>query len=344
MRILIGYRYGVVGGVCTQLFNRMKHVGGLEGVDVTFFFVRDYGAQAMLESYGRVVVGEPEVMKSLLQRERFDVVDIIDTPELLDVALAVDPSRVVVEVHTTYEVALEYLRDCAARRFIVPSQYSRRLLVEEFGVSESNVEVVSNCVDASLFAVDGAAPLERTIVSWVGKLDEHKNWPAFVELAGLVAAGERDVEFWMIGGEGSSQLAKAALLEMVSGYGLDGRLRWFSHLDYAAMPKLHAAVGASGGVNVVTSRDESFGMSVAEALLAGCPVVAPRVGALSELWDGPALRLYAANDQGAAGRAIRRALRDDGVARRVLLDARPTLAERWAPPRAGEAWLTALRT
>jgi glycosyltransferase involved in cell wall biosynthesis len=63
------------------------------------------------------------------------------------------------------------------------------------------------------------------------------------------------------------------------------------------MPQLYSAVAASGGVSLVTSRDESFGMSVAESILCGCPVVATNVGAIPEICsDADALRLYELGD------------------------------------------------
>jgi glycosyltransferase involved in cell wall biosynthesis len=44
---------------------------------------------------------------------------------------------------------------------------------------------------------------------------------------------------------------------------------------------------ASGGCLLITSQNESFGMTAAEALACRCPVVASRVGALPDLLTGP---------------------------------------------------------
>jgi hypothetical protein len=64
---------------------------------------------------------------------------------------------------------------------------------------------------------------------------------------------------------------------------LGNRVRWLCQVDYSCMPRLYSMVSRSGGCVVVTSSDESFGMSVAEAMVCGCPIIATRVGALPEL-------------------------------------------------------------
>ena len=49
------------------------------------------------------------------------------------------------------------------------------------------------------------------------------------------------------------------------------------------MSDLYSIINNRGGLSLVTSHCESFGMSVLESLLAGCPVVSTRVGALPEI-------------------------------------------------------------
>jgi hypothetical protein len=40
VRLLVGYRYGILGGVCTQLESRMRHLSGVPDLAVEFAFRR----------------------------------------------------------------------------------------------------------------------------------------------------------------------------------------------------------------------------------------------------------------------------------------------------------------
>ena len=48
---------------------------------------------------------------------------------------------------------------------------------------------------------------------------------------------------------------------------------------------MYSLATSRGGVNLVTSHGESFGMAVLESLLAKCPIISTDVGALSEITD-----------------------------------------------------------
>jgi glycosyltransferase involved in cell wall biosynthesis len=63
------------------------------------------------------------------------------------------------------------------------------------------------------------------------------------------------------------------------------------------MPELYSLVANRGGLSLVTSHCESFGMSVLESLLTGCPIVSSNVGALPEITPPESyFRLYELHD------------------------------------------------
>lgn len=344
-RILFGYRYGIIGGVCTQLASRMQSLSRMPDVEVEFAFGGDYGAGAMLAPFGRVhVVPEAAARRALLHDPRFDVLAIIDTPEMIRDAQGA-PGRLVVEVHTTVKRNLAYVEDPALRatRYLVPSRYSKHL-VETRGVPADRITIVPNVVDGDRFRPVALTPPQHPVVSWVGKLDDHKRWPDFLEVGATVCGHRPDARLWMLGGETAPEVTAELLFEAAGTAGVVDRLRWFGRVDYGAMPRVHSAVARSGGVTVVTSIDESFGMSVAEALLSGCPAVLPAVGALPELAPGaPYARLYRPGDLEQAADAAAALLGPDGPAARAALAAdRATLAERWSPDTVGPQLMAAL--
>lgn len=351
MRVSFAYRYGILGGVATQLANRMQYLRTVPGLEVEFFFLEDHGVGPTLAPYGPVCFpGSAAEAVERIRRSESDVVVVIDTRELLEGLGAPDrAAALVAEVHTTTELGLRYLESRAftADLFLVPSEYSRRLLADRFGIA--GAEVIPNIVDPELFYPLSSAELpeliERPVVAWVGKLDGHKNWELFLEAAASITERRPEVEYWLIGGETAPEETGLAMLHAADGLGVLHRLRWFPRVGYRAMRRVHGYVAASGGCALVTSRDESFGMSVAEALLSGCPVVASRVGALPELAvDRPYLELYPLGDVERASEQVLGLLeRGRGARARAALSADlPELRVRLAPSTVGPLYLETL--
>jgi glycosyltransferase involved in cell wall biosynthesis len=93
-----------------------------------------------------------------------------------------------------------------------------------------------------------------------------------------------------------------------AGIGASGEVRFLGHVEDAVLARLRAGAALA----IVPSRSaETFGMAAAEAMAAGLPVLASRVGALPELV--PEEGLVPAGDAAALARAIER-LWQDGAA------------------------------
>jgi glycosyltransferase involved in cell wall biosynthesis len=83
---------------------------------------------------------------------------------------------------------------------------------------------------------------------------------------------------------------------------------------------------------------ESFGIAACEALVAGRPVVATRVGALPEVLDGvPGAELVPPGNQGSLARAVVTTLKDAEASRRALAGGQ-AIAKRFPPERSLETF------
>ena len=93
----------------------------------------------------------------------------------------------------------------------------------------------------------------------------------------------------------------------------DSEVRFVGHVDDAEL----AALRAGAAIALVPSRSaETFGVAAAEAMAAGLPVAASRVGALGELLDEQ--NLVPPGDAGALAQAIGRLAGDRAAGERGL--------------------------
>ena len=104
-------------------------------------------------------------------------------------------------------------------------------------------------------------------------------------------------------------------------------------------PDMRGAYAAASVVaNPSRTHPESFGMAACEALVAGRPVVATRVGAVSEVLDGvPGAELVPPGDQASLARAMVMTLKDAEASRRALAGGE-AIAKRFPPARSLETF------
>lgn len=302
MKILYCYRYGILGGVSTQLLNRIRVLSNDDQrIEAHLLFGKDYGISTTLAGYPHLVFERDMKRSADYARDGgFDAIVVIDSPEYLD-AFRELHVPIVIEVHTTVEQGLRYLGEKRRRPvgFVVPSQFSRHLLEDRFGYGvDEPIEVVPNSLDPRLFPRLDVSPVPQwPVFAWVGKLDDHKNWRGFLEVASRISSQSSQAEFWLVGGETAPAAVEEEMIDELARRDLTSRARWLPRVEYGAMHRLYAAVRQSGGSVVATTIAESFGMSILEALLCGCPVVAPRVGGIPEIApDKGYLRLYELGD------------------------------------------------
>jgi glycosyltransferase involved in cell wall biosynthesis len=114
-----------------------------------------------------------------------------------------------------------------------------------------------------------------------------------------------------------------------------------SAVTFAGYERDMAGAYAAAAVVVNPARHthaESFGIAACEALVAGRPVVATRVGALPEVLDGvPGAELVAPGNQGSLARAVVATLKDDEAPRRALAGGH-AIANRFPPERSLETF------
>ena len=157
-------------------------------------------------------------------------------------------------------------------------------------VGSTPVRVVLNAVDESrlitrketqLRALTGAGS-EDTVFTLIGRINHWKGHSVFLDAAERLATEYENVRFLIVGDSfaGQEQLSEAVDRRIESSVILHGQTLRLSHI---------AEVGnvykASDVVVVPSTEPEPFGLVAAEAMAAGLPVIASRIGGLPEIVD-----------------------------------------------------------
>ena len=183
-----------------------------------------------------------------------------------------------VEAHTPYLENLEYLRSLDGLQIasiVVPSRVQASLVKRRLK-RKIPVEILPNSLGANFsFEPLGFEPMPPApILAWIGRLDNLKNWRLAIKMASIMKKRDMDFELW-VAGRLVEPATSQRLYQAAKRAGLLDRLRWFDNFPHVRIHRWLDAVRESGGVVLATSKGESFGMSVAEAMARECPVVVP---------------------------------------------------------------------
>jgi glycosyltransferase involved in cell wall biosynthesis len=180
----------------------------------------------------------------------------------------------------------------SADHIIAVSRATRDDLVRVLGVREDQVAVIHEGV-ASEFAGSPAPEAEEAVLRrygirapyclFVGNLEPRKNLGRLVEAFALLAArGGVDLQLVLAGTRG---WLYRDIFRAVEAHGLSARIVVTGYVPSPDLPTFYRAAACF----VFPSLYEGFGLPVLEAMSAGTPVVASRVGAIPEVAGDAAL-------------------------------------------------------
>jgi glycosyltransferase involved in cell wall biosynthesis len=201
-----------------------------------------------------------------------------------------------------------------AARVIADSEHARGDLVRRFHLDRERVPVVPLAVPAALAAPPPPAAvaelrsrhgLGEHLVACVGTVQPRKRVEHVIDAFGRARGAERGWEL-VIAGRLRPGYQPAWLQALPAG------VRWLGELDDADLSALYAAAA----VAMSASEYEGFGLTVLEAMAAGCAVVAVAVTSVPEV-AGDAALLVPRSDAALLGDALARLL-DDPAARAAL--------------------------
>ncbi len=218
-----------------------------------------------------------------------------------------------------YLGALARLEGANARRAdktIVPSEHSRRVAIEAYGLSPEKVGVVPLGIDLGAWDASAASfpgrGEERPTVLSVARQYPRKNTKSLIAAMPAVRAEVPGAVLRIVGGGPMLPALRRQAGELGLGGlgGVEGAVEFLGEL-----PSAEAVRREFFGADVfcLPSLQESFGLVFLEAMAAGLPIVAARAAAIPEVAPaGEVARLVAGEDAGALADALIGLLRNAG--------------------------------
>ena len=289
---------------------------------------------------GRAYLGERARVASLCRRLRPDVVhthgyraDVVDAG-----AARAAGAPVATTVHGftgggARGRLYEALQRLAFRRFHAVAAVSRPLAdaLRRAGVPEDRLRVIPNAWDGGRERLERAEARERLgiegdvfHVGWVGRLSREKGADVLLDALARLPDADR-VSVSMIG-DGPEAAALRAQAERL---GIGAHVRWHGAVDGAA------ALFAAFDAFVLSSRTEGTPMALFEAMAAGVPVVATRVGGVPFVVGDAEAWLAPPEDPSALARSVDALRRDPAAALSRAAAARARLERDFG----ADAWL-----
>ena len=215
---------------------------------------------------------------------------------------------------------------------ITISEFSRRELVERFGVAESKIHVIPPGVTAP--RISSSPERQPATVLFAGSIFNRRHVPHLVRAFALVAQRHPQARLEIAGDNRS--YPRQDLEQVIRYEGLEGRARWRSWVPEEELSRLYGCARAFAFL----SEYEGLGLTPLEALAAGVPPVVLDTPVARESCGPAALYVELGNLQATAA-AIETALFDERR-RAEILHAAPGVLARYNWARAARETLALL--
>lgn len=220
----------------------------------------------------------------------------------------------------------------SADRIIAVSGATKEDLARVLGVPDASVVVIHEAVGPEFAVPPAAGEVERTLARYgirppyclfVGNLEPRKNLVRLIEAFALLRArGPEEARACQLVLAGTRGWLYGGIFRAVEAHGLADTIVLTGYVPPADLPALYAGAACF----VFPSLYEGFGLPVLEAMAAGAPVVASRVGAIPEV-AGDAALLVDAGRPAEIADAVARVLAEAGLRERLVARGRARARE-----------------
>jgi glycosyltransferase involved in cell wall biosynthesis len=259
-------------------------------------------------------------------------VTIHDITHLLDPAFR-NTMKSRVFARTLLKIAL-----AKARRVITISEYSKRMILEHLGGSESKISVIHRYAspvftpmlrDEAKETVRQHLGVSADYLLFVGSPKPHKNLPVLFEaFARFQSKPYRSLNLVIVGKDARNEPDLRRLAVRLK---IDSRVLWVESVSDEVLRACYSAAEAT----ILPSRQEGFGLPVIESMACGTPVICADAASLPEVAGGGSLLFDPSSPEDCCVQisrllespGLRSELQQKGLARARQFDAATALAK-----------------
>lgn len=282
IKSLIIYKYCTLGGVERCLLDRAFLYKNLPITLYVCFLSPQKGMLDILQNY----ILEHNLEQNIkiisfnqIKDFQFHMISAIDTPEVLK-----HFKKINVECHSSYSIGRKYLDKLPpnVEKIIVPSQpLADMLQKEQRRLDKNKLVILPNFVIKKHTEINLKKIWRKKIIFYYGRLDRLKNYHELLKIFTLINSKSDEFLFCIL----SPSLIE--LNQILSLYKpLREKLILRTGLNFSKINHFLELMKIHQGIYVSSSKEESFGLASAEALVKGIPVV---------LADNPAHRYIVQN-------------------------------------------------
>lgn len=300
MDVLIIYQFCTFGGVERVILNRAKEFKKRDqDVKISVGYLYDQGAFQSFQAYIKTHDLDDYLLPFILPANysfedgHFDYTFVIDTPQVF--RRTSKTGNLFIECHTPYWENRQYLKNIPAniRGILVPSEAFRTLLASEFPALPP-ISVMPNPVSEEFFEIKPSNPtrfFSKRPIAYFARLEDIKNFFEAVQIFELFIE-DTNVAYFVVG-KGASQ---ESLIGSLEHKGLIAKALLREKVEFDKVLSLVSLVKDHRGVFLSPSKGESFGLSAAEFITGGVPVLLSDIPPHRELVENDERFLYSLGD------------------------------------------------
>ena len=273
-KILYVYKWATMGGVERVILNRaLAFKEANYSIKQDLYFFHDSGGKASIQEYieSHGLEKHLRVVDTCLPNE-YDYIFSIDTPEIF--GLTKEYSKIFMECHTAYKDNRSYFKKLPERLagVIAPSEHFADEIREELSEElQKKLYVLQNCVpDLQDESVQFEHLLNKIPLAYIGRIDKFKNTEEVVDIfeAAQKRLGDRFVLY--IAG---NIVGDYELIKDMEKRKLGNRFVYLPPVPFSRANSFLSFIASNKGVFISSSKGESFGLSVVEAVMKDIPVL-----------------------------------------------------------------------